>query len=121
MNGLIEVYELLEEKVGKEEAKTIISVIEKSLSVIEQKAKDEKEIAKATLKQELLDELVTKREFYSEIKRLEEKLDSEIKRLEEKIDWKTKRLELILYFLGVLMLVLNKGTLEFILKVFNIK
>jgi len=121
MNDLLEVYELLEAKVGKEEAKIIINAIEKSLNIIEQKAQDEKEIAKTQLKQELLDELLTKGEFYSEIKRLEDKMDLEVKRLEERIDWKTKRLELLLYFIALLMIMLNKGTVEFVLKVFGVK
>ncbi|MGC8677914.1 MAG: hypothetical protein ACP5UF_06855 [Hydrogenobaculum sp.] len=68
----IEIYEILEEKIGKEDAKKVLEILEDSLNFIEEKAKEEKEIAKIQIRQELTNELITKAEFYSEIKRLEE-------------------------------------------------
>ena len=46
----------------------------------------EKDIIKSQLKQELLNELITKGEFYSETKRIEDTLRVEIKRVEDRID-----------------------------------
>jgi hypothetical protein len=45
----------------------------------------EKDIIKSQLKQELSNELITKGEFYSETKRIEDTLRVEIKRLEDRI------------------------------------
>ncbi len=89
----VEVYEILEEKFGKEDAKSILHALEKSLSVIEEKAKEEKEIAKIQIKQELTNELITKGEFQSEVKRLGDLVQSETKRLEDLIRSEVKRLE----------------------------
>ena len=46
----------------------------------------EKDIIKSQLKQELSNELITKGEFYSETKRIEDTLRVEIKRVEDRID-----------------------------------
>ena len=96
----IEIYEILEKKIGKEDAKKVLEILEDSLNLIEEKAKEEKEIAKIQIRQELTNELITKAEFYSEIKMLENKIESvksdlssEIKRLEDKISTEIKRLE----------------------------
>ena len=96
----IEIYEILEKKIGKEDAKKVLEILEGSLNLIEEKAKEEKEIAKIQIRQELTNELITKAEFYSEIKMLENKIESvksdlssEIKRLENKISTEIKRLE----------------------------
>lgn len=72
-----EIYKELEESLGKEKAEKITQIINEYVE-----------------KEELRDELLTKGEFYSEIKRLEEKIESETKRLEEKITNLEKTLDL---------------------------
>ena len=62
-------------------ARKVIEAIEKSLSVIEEKAKEQKVIIKTELKDELTKELVTK----AELKATEERLRGEIKTTEEKL------------------------------------
>jgi len=62
-------------------ARKVIEAIEKSLSVIEEKAKEQKVIIKTELKDELTKELVTK----DELKATEERLRGEIKTTEEKL------------------------------------
>jgi hypothetical protein len=74
----LEIYEFLEEEVGKEKAKKIVNTIEILVN-------QEKDIIKSQLKQELLNELITKGEFYSETKRIEDTLRVEIKRVEDRI------------------------------------
>jgi len=74
----LEIYEFLEEEVGKEKAK-------KNVSTIEILVNQEKDIIKSQLKQELSNELITKGEFYSETKRIEDTLRVEIKRVEDRI------------------------------------
>jgi Mg2+ and Co2+ transporter CorA len=75
----LEIYEFLEEEVGKEKAKKIVNTIEILVN-------QEKDIIKSQLKQELSNELITKGEFYSETKRIEDTLRVEIKRVEDRID-----------------------------------
>jgi len=62
-------------------AKKVIEAIEESLSVIEEKAKEQKVIIKTELKDELTKELVTK----DELKVTEERLRGEIKATEERL------------------------------------
>jgi len=108
-----DLYEILERKLGKEEAKEVAKLIEKSLEKIEEKAKEEKEIVKIQIKEELKEELLTKGEFYAEIKRLEEK----ITKLEKTLDLKIR-----IWFILVIALILftNKGTLEWLLKLLGL-
>ena len=122
----LELYNMLEEKIGKEEAKKVIEVVEKSLSVIEEKVKEEKEIAKVQIKQDLLDELIIKSEFKTEIHRVEEKIEGEIRRVEEKMETlrqelkgEMKVIKLLIFFVMALMVILNQNSVEFLLKVFG--
>lgn len=82
----IEIYQLLEEKLGKEEAAKVASAIEIGFEVIEKKAEAVALQKKLELKDELTKELITKAEFFSKIARLE----GEIARLEEKIEGEAK-------------------------------
>jgi len=51
----------------------VLEIVAKGLEEIEEKTKEEKTVVKAEVIDELRKELVTKEEFYGEIKRLEEK------------------------------------------------
>ncbi|GEM_PF-3889972 len=51
----------------------MLEIVAKGLEEIEEKTKEEKTVVKAEVIDELRKELVTKEEFYGEIKRLEEK------------------------------------------------
>ena len=95
----IKLYELFEEKLGKEEAKKAIKLVEEALDTIEQRAKEQKTILKAELKDELRKELATK---------------EDIAILEQKIEGELKVLRLLIYVVMVMMVVLNKGTIEYI-------
>ncbi len=81
-------------------ARKVIEIIEKGLSSIEEKAKEQKIIIKHELKDELTKELVTKDELKAteeklriEIKATEEKLRAEIKATEEKLRAEIKATE----------------------------
>ena len=80
---------------------------------IEEKAKEQKTVVKAEVKDELRKELVTKEEFYSEIKRLE----SEMKALEERL---TKKMTIGFMTLAFLIIFLNQSSLQLILKVLGL-
>ncbi len=76
----LEDYEKLEEAFGKEKAKIIIPIIEK---VVKEKVEEKEQEIKAQIKDDSRNELLTKTEFYSEIKRLDEKIDSKFNMLEK--------------------------------------
>ena len=66
----IEIYESIKEVVKDEKlAGEVVKTIEKGLEEVERKAKEQKAIIKAELKDELRKELITKEEFYGEIRR----------------------------------------------------
>lgn len=83
----IDVYQFLEERVGKEEAKKVASAIEIGLDVIEKKADAVALQKKLELKDELTKELVTKAEFFGEIKALRIELEGKIERLNQKLNF----------------------------------
>ena len=56
----LELYELFEKKLGKEEAKKAIKLVKEALEAVEQKAKEQKTIVKAELKDELRKEPLRK-------------------------------------------------------------
>ena len=72
-----------------QKAEIIIRVIEGGLSAIEEKAKQEKVIVKAELKDELTKELITK----AELGKTEERLNGKIEALEERLNKRIDALE----------------------------
>jgi ABC-type phosphate transport system auxiliary subunit len=77
----IELYQFLEERLGKEEARKVAEVIERSFEAIEKKAKEVALQKKLEIKDELTKELATK----ADIARLEGKVKADIARLEGEI------------------------------------
>ncbi|RUM43768.1 MAG: hypothetical protein DSY35_02955 [Desulfurobacterium sp.] len=98
----LEVYEAIR-KVVKDEnvAKEVIKTIEKSLEVIEDKAKEQKVIVKAELKDELRKELVTKEEFFGEIG----KLRQEIETIRQELKGEIRELRIYMKFLIILLII----------------
>ncbi|MCS6958281.1 MAG: hypothetical protein RMK75_07520 [Aquificaceae bacterium] len=127
-----EVYKILEEKPGKEKADKVVKVLEESFLKIEEKAREQKPILKAEVKEELLKELVTKEELMLVKLEIEKKIDDVKAELERKID-KVKaalsrridKIELLLKVLiGLVVLgitFLNPAFVELIKIIFNLK
>ncbi|MBI4689159.1 MAG: hypothetical protein HY754_02650 [Nitrospirae bacterium] len=116
----IEIFELLEKKVGREEAKEVIKVIEASLDTIEKKAETVALQKKLELKDELTKELANK----ADIARLEGKIETDMARLEGKIEKEILRLDrkftimfIILFFT---IIFLNQNALEFFVRVLGV-
>ena len=73
----VEVYEAIRKAVKDDKtAKEVAKAIEKGFEAIEGKAKEQKVVIKAELKDELRKELVTKEEFFAEIGKLEQKIET---------------------------------------------
>ena len=77
----IELYQFLEERLGKEEARKVAEVIERGFEAIENKAEEVALQKKLEIKDELTKELATK----ADIVRLEGKVKADIARLEGEI------------------------------------
>jgi ABC-type phosphate transport system auxiliary subunit len=77
----IELYQFLEERLGKEEARKVAEVIERSFEAIEKKAEEVALQKKLEIKDELTKELATK----ADIARLEGEVKADIARLEGEI------------------------------------
>lgn len=105
----IELYQLLEEKLGKEEAKKVVSAIEIGLDVIEKKADAVALQKKLELKDELSKELANK----ADITRLEGKIEKEILRLDRKFT-----IMFVVLFFTIIFL--NQNALEFLARVLGL-
>ncbi|MEJ5339149.1 MAG: hypothetical protein ACK42C_03145 [Aquificaceae bacterium] len=131
-----EVYRILEEELGKEKADKVVKVLEESLKVIEEKVKEQKPLLKAEIKDELKKELVTKEEFYGEMRSLrlelekiidkvEADLTNRINKVESDLGRRIDRVELLLKVLIGLVVVgltlLNPAFVELLKTVFALK
>ena len=119
----IEILYLLEEKIGKEEAKKVSSAIVLSLDTIETKANDTALQKKLELKDELTKELATKadlREVKIELNAKIDKVRSEIQEVRSEI--KVHHAQIRLYFVVLLcvMIITNPTALELITKIVGI-
>ena len=109
----IKIYDLLvkvikDKDTAREISLAVKKTVDEAIAEIQEKAKQEKTVIKAGLKDELSKELVTKGEFFGEIKALRQELLGEI-----------KLLRTLIYILAGLMIFLNRGTIEFVFKVFG--
>lgn len=116
---LLKLYELFEKKLGKEEAKQAIELVEKALQAVRKEAQDQKPILKAELRDELRQELATK----EDVGIIEEKLETlnkKIELLDTKIEFVRREMRILFYVLLAFMVLLNKGTVEFIFRVLGL-
>ena len=89
----IELLQLLEDKLGKEEGRKVAEAINIGLDAIEKKADAVVLQKKLELKDELKKELITKAEFFGEIKTLRQEMQTMKVELEAKIDQNKIELE----------------------------
>ncbi len=127
----VEVLQLLEEKLGKEEAKKVAEAIEIALESIEDKAKEVAIQKKLELKEELTKELITKAEFYGEIRLIKQEIEAlrqEMRTLKTELEAKIeneilkldRKFTILFLILLFAIIFLNKETLEFIAKLFGL-
>jgi len=109
---LLELYELFEKKLGKEEAKKAIELVGKAVESVREEAKAQKPVLKAELKDELRKELATK----EDIAILEQKMET----LDQKVEFIRREMRILFYVLLAFMFLLNKGTVEFAFKVLGL-
>lgn len=127
----VEIFEILERQVGRDDAKEVIKVIEGSFDVIEKKAEHVALQKKLEIKDELTKELATKEDIATvkgEIKIVREEIKTvrvEIKVVREEI--KTLRVELKgeiklhFYILLAAIALFNPSAIELIARLLGIK
>ncbi|MGB9762958.1 MAG: coiled-coil domain-containing protein [Minisyncoccia bacterium] len=116
----VEVYEKLAEKLGKETALEIVKVFEESQKRVEELAVEETIKRKLELRDELRKELATKEDILlvrQELKGEIEVLEQKIEVLRQEMKGEIKSLKLIIYFIGALVVIMNKDSLEFLSRV----
>ncbi len=123
----IELLQLLEDKLGKEEGRKVAEAINIGLDVIEKKADAVALQKKLELKDELSRELASK----ADIARLEGKIETDIARLEGKIVWLEEKMgkeilkldrkfTIMFVILFFTIIFLNQNALQFIFKVLGL-
>lgn len=112
----IEVFELLEEKIGREEAKEVIKAIELALETIEERARAVALEKKLEIKDQLTKELATKAdiaELKGDIRTVEQRLQT----VKVELDRKFTIMFVVLFFTIVF---LNQNALEFLARVLGL-
>ena len=102
----LELYELFEEKLGKEKAKEAIKLVEEALKSLEEKAKEQKTIIKAELKDELRKELATKEDIAV--------VRQEIETVRQELKGEIKVLRVLIYVTLATVILMNRGTIEYL-------
>jgi len=130
----LELLQLLEDKLGKEEARKVAQAIEIGLEILEKRAEELALQKKLELRDELTKELASKADIQvlkteiqtvrAEMQAMEQKLEAKIEKVrlelkEEifKLDRKFTILFIILFFTLILV---NQNALEFLLKVLGL-
>ncbi|MBI4746205.1 MAG: hypothetical protein HY786_06645 [Deltaproteobacteria bacterium] len=116
----IELYESLEDKYGKELARDITKTIEVSFEIIEKKADAVALQKKLEIKDELTKELITKAEFFGEIRTLRQEMETlrqEVQTMKTELDRKFTIMFIILFFTIVF---LNQNALEFMARILGL-
>jgi len=116
----IELLQLLEDKLGKEEGRKVAEAIEIGLGLIEKKAEAVALQKKLELRDELTKELASKADLLAVEARLEGKIEvvrQEIQTIKTELDRKFTIMFIILFFTVIF---LNQNALEFIFRVLGL-
>ena len=123
--ALLELYELFEKKLGKEEAKEAIELVGKAIETVREEAKAQKPILKAEIREELREELATKEdvllvkeELLGEMGKLDQKIETvrqEIETVRQELKGEIKVLRVLIYVILATVILMNKGTIEYLI------
>ncbi len=116
----LELLQLLEDKLGKEEARKVAQAIEVGLEVMEKRAEELAIQKKLELRDELTKELASKADIQvlkAEIQTVKAELSAKIENEILKLDRKFTIMFIILFFTLILF---NQNALEFLLKVLGL-
>jgi hypothetical protein len=111
----LDIFELLEKKVGREDAKEVVKIIEESLTTIEKKAGDVALQKKLEIKDELTKELATKADIVrveGEIKIVKTELEGKFEKLNQKFNFMIVLMIIALTLMNPVMADVIKGFLK---------
>lgn len=117
----VELYQLLEEKLGKEEAKKVASAVELGLEIIEKKAEAVVLQKKLEIREELTKELASKadililrEEFFGETKSIRQEMQTIKIELEGKIERLNQKFNFMIILLIIALTLMNPVAAEII-------
>jgi len=116
-------YDKLVEKLGKETAIEVIEIIEDVEKSLSNQVLEETKKRKIELRDELRKELATKEDIAlvrQEIETVRQEVKGEIKALRQEVKGEIKVLKIMIFFLFAVVILLNKESLELLLKVFGL-
>ena len=116
----LELLQLLEDKLGKEEARKVAQAIELGLEILEKRAEELAIQKKLELRDELTKELASKADIQvlkTEIQAIRTELSAKIENEILKLDRKFTIMFIILFFTLILF---NRNALEFLLKLLGL-
>jgi hypothetical protein len=130
----LELLQLLEDKLGKEEARKVAQAIELGLEVMERKAEELALQKKLELRDELTKELASKADLLAlkaEMQAMEAKLEAKIEKvrselkeeifkLEHKLNIIDRKFTILFIVLFFTLILVNQNALEFLLKVLGL-
>lgn len=111
----LEIYEILENKVGRDEARKVIKIIDASLDTIEKKAEGVALQKKLEIKDELTKELATKADLLilkAEMSAMKIELEGRIDRLNQKFNFMIVLMIIALTLMNPVMAEVIKGFLK---------
>lgn len=116
----LDMLQLIENKLGKEDAKKVAEAIELAFTAIEKKAEAVALEKKLEIKDELTKELVTKAEFFGEMKLIRQEMQTlrqEMQTVKVELDRKLTIMFVVLFFTIVF---LNQNALEFLARILGL-
>jgi ABC-type phosphate transport system auxiliary subunit len=130
----LELLQLLEDKLGKDEARKVAKAIELGLEVIEKRAEELALQKKLELRDELTKELASKADLLAlkaEMQAMEAKLEAKIEKvrselkeeifkLEHKLNIIDRKFTILFIILFFTLILVNQNALEFLLKVLGL-
>jgi benzoyl-CoA reductase/2-hydroxyglutaryl-CoA dehydratase subunit BcrC/BadD/HgdB len=128
VNIPIDLYNKIEQSVGKEKAIEVAKLVEDTINYIDERVLEETKKRKIELREDLRKELATKedvllvrqeletvrQELNGKIDSVREELNGKIDSLRQELKGEMKVLKMWIFFLGALMVVLNQNSLELI-------
>jgi len=130
----LELLQLLEDRLGKEEARKVAQAIELGLEILEKRAEELALQKKLELRDELTKELVSKADLLAlkaEMQAMEAKLEAKIEKvrselkeeifkLEHKLNIIDRKFTIMFIILFFTLILVNQNALEFLLKVLGL-
>jgi restriction endonuclease Mrr len=130
----LELLQLLEDKLGKEEARKVAQAIELGLEILEKRAEELALQKKLELKDELTKELASKADIQvlkaeiqavrAEMQAMEQRLEAKIEKVRSELREEILRLDrkftILFIILFFTMILVNQNSLEFLLKVLGV-